>query len=218
MFNIKNIVLGIAIIILTIFVSVYGISTFVSKPDYNDFCSDVRYPQQISEEDNTKICPAVCVPMYEIKEVRCVTEPCNPVCEFNECGSGCGPDGINSFNTLDQCELTLTGKNCYDEYDDAMKKYSKTVFIIAIPLGVLIIFLGAFFFSLDAVGAGLMGGGVGTLIYGAGGYWRYASDWLRFLLSLVGLVALIWIAYWFNKRAERKSKKEDKGKRRKRRR
>ena len=62
----------------------------------------------------------------------------------------------------------------------------------------MIITLGAFFFSLEAVGAGLMGGGIGTLIYGVGGYWRFAGDFLRFSLSLVGLVALISLAYWFN--------------------
>lgn len=214
MINIKNLVIGIAIIIMTIFVSVYGISTFVSKPEYDDFCSS-GYVKPVIEGEK-RVCPAVCVPMYEIKQVECITTPCDPVCEFNECGSGCGPDGVNTFEKLDQCELALSGKNCYDEYDNSMEKYSKTVFIIAIPLGVLIIFIGAFFFSLDAVGAGLMGGGVGTLIYGAGGYWRYASDWLRFLLSLAGLIAIIWLAYWFNKRAHMKDKKDDRGRKRKR--
>ena len=56
-------------------------------------------------------------------------------------------------------------------------------------------------FSLESVGAGLMGGGIGTLIYGAGGYWEYAEDWIRFLSSVIGLVVLIWFAYWWNKKS-----------------
>jgi len=192
MINFKNIIFGIAITILTMFVTIYGINTFYSEPEYSDFCSDVRVPRIIDGEE--RICPAVCVAMYELKNNECI---------FNQCGSGCGPDGLNSFETLEQCEIILDGKNCYDLYDDAREEYSKKVFFIALPLGILIIFLGAYLFSLEAVGAGLMGGGIGTLIYGAGGYWRYADNWLKFVLSLVGLIALIVFAYWFNK--EKKS-------------
>lgn len=193
MISIKNIVFGIAIIILTMFVTIYGINTFYERPEYNDFCSEGRLVPKIVGEDRG-ICPAICVEMYEIE---------NNECTFNECGSGCGPDGLNSFYTLEQCQIILSGENCYELYNDANEKYSRNVFLIALPLGILIIFLGAYFFSLEAVGAGLMGGGVGTLIFGAGGYWRYADEWLKFILSLVGLIALITFAYRFNQ--EKKS-------------
>ena len=39
---------------------------------------------------------------------------------------------------------------------------------------------------------------------GTDGFWRFADDWLKFLLSLVGLVVLIWLAYYFNKKFEKK--------------
>ncbi len=186
--NVKNIVLGIAIIILTIFVSVYGINTFYQKPEYNNFCGDKSFPlnERLGEK---QICPAVCIETYEIKNNECV---------LDKCGSGCGPDSINTFEKLKQCEIALTGKNCYSTYDDEMKKYSKNVFLIAVPLGILIIALGVFFFSLESVGVGLMGGGIGTLIFGIGRYWGYADNWLKFSISLVGLIAIIGISYWFN--------------------
>lgn len=195
--GLKNVVLGIAIIILTLFVGVYGINTFYEKPEYNDFCGERGVPlkERLVEPE---ICPAVCVEMYEIKEVQCVAAPCNPVCEYNECGSGCGPDGINTFGKLSQCEITLTGKNCYNIYDEEMKKYSKNVFLIAIPLGILIIAIGVFFFSLESVGVGLMGGGIGTLLYGTWGFFWQASDVIRFIISLIGLIAIIGMAYWLN--------------------
>tara|TARA_Y100000296_G_scaffold87409_1_gene133207 strand:+ start:2800 stop:2970 length:171 start_codon:yes stop_codon:yes gene_type:complete len=43
-----------------------------------------------------------------------------------------------------------------------------------------------------------MGGGVGIILYGVGAFWRFADDWLKFILSLVGLIAVIVMAYWFN--------------------
>ncbi|MFH1311048.1 MAG: hypothetical protein ABIH65_01440 [Nanoarchaeota archaeon] len=39
--NLKNVLLAIAIIILTIFVTFYGINTLFPKPDYEDFCGNV---------------------------------------------------------------------------------------------------------------------------------------------------------------------------------
>ncbi len=203
MLNIKNLIFGVAIFILTLFVTIYGINTFYPSPEYSDFCTEGRpIPKLIDGEE--RVCPAaVCVEMYEIKEVQCITEPCNPVCEFNECGSGCGPDGLITFETMDQCQIIADGKNCYDSYDNAREAYSKKVFIMAIPIGILVIATGAYFFSLEAVGAGLMAGGAGTFVFGAGGYWRFADNWLKFVLSLVGLVALIAFTYWFN--TERKN-------------
>lgn len=194
MINVKNLVFGVAIFILTMFVAIYGISTFYSNPEYDDYCSQGRPYPVIDKNNDTQFCPSVCVGMYEIEGSECV---------FNECGSGCGPDGINSFDTLQQCEIVLSGQNCYELYDNAQEAYSRNVFMIAVPIGILIIAIGAYLFSLEAVGVGLMAGGAGTLVYGAGGYWRYADEWLKFVVSLIGLVALIWFAYWFNK--EKKS-------------
>lgn len=211
-------ILGIAIIILTIFVTFYGVNTLFPKPNYDDICGmDLR----------GKVCPAVCVSMYEIIDGSCV---------FTECGSGCGPDGINTFSDVNSCQEGLklsdqkrcelqngswvrqdiqcikapcpqgycdTYSQCSQEYNDMMKERGKKVFFVALPLGIVIIALGAFVFGLEVVGAGLMGGGVGTLIYGSGAYWPYTQNWIRFLLSLVGLAILIWGTYWFNKRMKK---------------
>ncbi|MEK6884310.1 MAG: hypothetical protein AABY22_32060, partial [Nanoarchaeota archaeon] len=71
------------------------------------FAEDVlaEINEQIEEEidlnqrkDDNKVCPAVCVAMYELKEDRCA---------YNECGSGCGPDGKTTFNSLKECKVNL---------------------------------------------------------------------------------------------------------------
>ncbi len=109
-------------------------------------------------------------------------------------------------------EKTVTGYcdtefYCRQDYDAAMKEHYKHVFYLALPIGVIVLVVGAVFFGLESVGAGLMGGGIVTLIYGAGGYWQYAQNWLKFLISLAGLIAVIYFAYWFNKRSEKKRKR-----------
>ena len=86
---------------------------------------------------------------------------------------------------------------CGQEYDDAQKQNAKNVFLIAVPLGILIVLLGGLLFSLDVVGVGLMAGGVGTILRGISGFWRYSSDWLKFIISLAGLAIVIYFSYRF---------------------
>jgi hypothetical protein len=188
--KIKDFIMSIAIIIMTLFVIIYGFNAFYPQPEYSDFCGDRVFAQPIDEE---MICPAVCVEMYEIKDDKCV---------LNTCGSGCGPDGVNTFEIFNHCEIVLSGEDCVDLYEEASVKYSRTLFLMIIPLGILIIASGVFLFNLESVGAGLMGGGVGTLIFGAGKYWRYADSWLKFLICFIGLVILILVAYQFDKKSE----------------
>jgi hypothetical protein len=196
MVNVKNIIIGLAIFILTMFVVIYGVYSFYPQPQYEDYCSDLRFPFPMDKGENDSVCPAVCVELYEINE--------QGICEFNECGSGCGADGISRFQTYEQCQIVADGKTCYDEYDKASEQWSKVVFFIALPLGIILLAVGVFAFGLETVGAGLALGGVGIIIWGVGGYWRYSENLLKFLLSLVGLVIVIWLAYYFNKKSERK--------------
>jgi len=188
--NLKNVILGIAIMILTIFVAFYGINTVFPKSAYEDFCPNYAKPYPI-DTGTREVCPAVCVPVYKIDRDQCV---------YDECGSGCGPDSSSTFETLNECEQGIYDFKCYERYDSASKDRARKVFFLALPLGILIIAIGAFAFGLEYVGAGLMAGGVGTLIYGSGAYWPYTENWIRFSLSLLGLVILVWLTYFFNKR------------------
>src|SRR3989344_2564316 len=129
MINIKNIIFGITIFILTIAVAVYGISTLYGEsPKYDDYSP------------------------------------------------------------------------CQKEFEAAEKVYYKKVFLTALPLGIIIIIAGALIFGLEFVGAGIMAGGVGIIIYGVINYWRFTDDWLKFILSLIGLIIVIWFAYYANKK------------------
>lgn len=129
--KIKDVVLGIAIIILTIFVAYYGINTIFPKPNYEDFCKNT-YVQKVVE--TTQECESM-NGTWIVQNIECIKAPC--------------PQGY--------CDLY---SKCSKEFNDVDRERSKKVFFIALPLGILIICVGAFFFGLEAVGAGLMGGGL----------------------------------------------------------
>ena len=174
--EIKNIIISIAIIILTIFVTFYGINTFYPKPNYDDFCGELT----VQIIGNQTQCEAAG-------------------------GKWNGYEAISPEKDVKGfCERDYI---CRKELEEARKIRSRNVFLIALPLGITIIAFGAFLFGLEIVGAGLMGGGVGTLIYGAGAYWPYSENWIRFAISLAGLVILIFLAYWFNDKFEKKKKR-----------
>ena len=176
----KNIVLGIAIFILTIFVGIYGISTLYGvEPQYDKYCPNINNEAECVEfggtwNANTQV---VVDSRGEAKPVPVQGGYCDVYAK------------------------------CQPVYEEAQRVYYKKVFLTALPLGVVVIALGALIFGLEAVGSGLMAGGVGLLIYGAGQYWRFADDWLKFVLSLIGLILVIALAYYFNRKWMKKGRK-----------
>ncbi len=172
--EIKNIILGIAIMILTIFVAVYGMSIFYPAPEYNDYCPEVQMAKMI------------------VNEAECINAggKWNPYEEIRSISDETG-----------YCDISYY---CRQDYEVTNKIRTKKIFYISIPLGIIFLVIGGFLFYLDVVGAGLMGGGVGTIIYGAGNYWQYGDDLFRFIISLLGLTAVIGLTYWFNKKHKKK--------------
>jgi hypothetical protein len=166
--NLKSIVLGVTIFVLTLFVTIYGVNMIYSEPQYEDYC-DFAGKAIISDE-------GACINaggIWQAYQPRAQGEPAG------------------------YCDQNF---KCNNEYEYAQKIYSKKVFFIAVPLGILIVLLGAYFFSLDAVGVGIMAGGVGTMLRGVSGFWRYSEDWLKFLISLAGLIVVIYFAYKFSEK------------------
>jgi hypothetical protein len=172
--NLRGIVIGVAIFILTLFVAIYGISVFFPQPEYNDFCPEARAAVVV---EDAKICENMSGKWFP-QEIKCITTPC--------------PQGY--------CDIDYY---CRQDYDDAVEENSKKRFFVSIPVGIAIIALGGVAFALESVGVGLMAGGAGTFVWGSGSYWSYASDVWRFFISLFGLIVLIIFAYWFEKRLKK---------------
>ena len=79
-------------------------------------------------------------------------------------------------------------------FDVARQDFSRTLFFVAAPLGILAILVGGFI-TVPAVGTGLILGGVANLVMGYGQYWDHLEHWMRFVSLLVAFVVLIAVAW-----------------------
>lgn len=174
--NLKNLIFGIAIFILTLFVTIYGTSVFLPQPEYTDFCPEVRAAVVV---DNAQMCESMDGKWTDYNFVETPK-----------------PDTATGY-----CDLNYY---CRQDYEKSLEENSKKRFLVSIPLGIIVLGLGALGFAIESVGIGLMAGGAGTFVWGSGSYWGYASDLWRFVISLVGLVILIGFVYWFEKRNKKK--------------
>jgi uncharacterized membrane protein YphA (DoxX/SURF4 family) len=77
-------------------------------------------------------------------------------------------------------------------YAEAAKEFARILVIVSTPLGVAAILFGAYL-SFQAVGTGLIFGGIFAISWGYWSYWSYLDDWMRFVSLLVGFAALIFV-------------------------
>lgn len=182
----KNILIGVAIIILTFLVVFAGIQTFYPRPEYQDFCGSYdRYPTPAMVDKNGS--EIVCSQdVRECPNGTFVSRDPQMGCEFKACNP--------NF------------KSCWEEYEQSRVNYARNLFIITLIVSIILLGIGAAVFKLEPVGSGIMGGGLITLIYGAGYYWPQADNLFRFVIALIGLIIVIAFAYWINNRTIKKKK------------
>lgn len=76
----------------------------------------------------------------------------------------------------------------------AEKRFQKHLFYATTPLGILAIIAGTII-SVQAIGSGLMFGGILCLIDGYINYWSELPDPMRFLSLLAGFCVLVFIGF-----------------------
>jgi hypothetical protein len=64
-------------------------------------CEPLPSPEPNNSDNGGRICPAVCVPMWELKGGQCL---------FTDCGSGCGPDSKTTYGSEAECQDAASGK------------------------------------------------------------------------------------------------------------
>ncbi len=74
------------------------------------------------------------------------------------------------------------------------KRFARHLFFVAVPVGLTAIILGSAA-AIQAIGTGLMFGGIFTLVDGYAWYWSQLQDWMRFLSLLAAFIVLIFIGY-----------------------
>jgi len=80
------------------------------------------------------------------------------------------------------------------EYRSKRSKFERHLFFVAVPVGLAAVVIGSFL-SVQAIGAGLIFGGIFTLIDGYCWYWSELQDWMRFVSLLVAFVVLVVMGY-----------------------
>lgn len=176
--KLKRTILGISIAIILVLFIGYGINTFYKSPEYEDFCEE-KFPEpvRIEKEDISK-CDAVQT-ANEAFEDSCYRQ-----------------GGIVRYETdEDGCQVANECDMCNKEYREVMGIYNRNVFIIAVVAGLICVILGGIILKLESVSAGIMGGGVLSIIYGTLRYWGDMGDVLRFIILGIVLAILIWIGY-----------------------
>jgi uncharacterized membrane protein YphA (DoxX/SURF4 family) len=79
-----------------------------------------------------------------------------------------------------------------EAYNEAAKHFARILVVVSTPLGIAAILIGAYL-SFQAVGTGLIIGGILAVIWGYWSYWRYLDDWLRFVSLLAGFAILLFV-------------------------
>ena len=70
--------------------------------------------------------------------------------------------------------------------------YAKVLFTVMAPAGLAAVLAG-YFIGINAIGVGLLTGGILCLVYGYGGYWEALSQRVRFVSLLAGQLMLLFI-------------------------
>ncbi|MEK6850528.1 MAG: hypothetical protein AABX85_03060 [Nanoarchaeota archaeon] len=193
--NVKNLVLGIGIFVVFLLMLHFGIETFYASPKYEEFCKpgDIRgyYPEK-----------GLAYPAYPInctysrqlmdQEQACYSQNGQPVYEYDQ--SGCSI-------SVKECNL------CNKYFMDEQAKHDRVVFVIALIIGIVVLFVGYGVLSVEPVGSSLMASGVGAIFYGSMRNWVNLTNVWRFLLLLLALILLIWIALRLNKNIKGNGKK-----------
>ncbi len=190
MASFKNIILGIAIAIVFALAVGYGISVFYEEPKYEDYCKTfgrfaTPYPAEKTLPGGVTVCNESLRFQVEQRAQQCYKDDYLPVYTYDN-ATGCPTDV--------RCDP------CQKDFNDARKRYSRNIFIITAVVGIIGIAAGAILFGVEAVGAGLMGGGLLTILYGNIRYWEFFDNVMKFVILLAGLIILIGIGYWINRR------------------
>jgi len=86
-------------------------------------------------------------------------------------------------------------RNAIDKkYKLKRKIFERKLFFTATPTGIAAIVIGSFL-GVQAVGAGLIFGGIFTLIDGYCWYWSELDDWMRFVSLLITFIVMVSIGY-----------------------
>ncbi|MAG37943.1 hypothetical protein CMI45_00960 [Candidatus Pacearchaeota archaeon] len=182
--NLKNLALGIGIIVVFALALGYGIEAFYDTPEWDEFCEEVIVPQTLDSQGDF-------APVTQEQ------------CEATEGAKWNTYEDSRTPKRVLEGQVVETGhcdyhSECQEKYDDARDKHSWTVFLISIIVGIIAIIIGYTILSIEPVGSALIGSGIWAFFYGGVINWRNFGEMWRFVLLFIILIVLIWFAVKMN--------------------
>ncbi|MEA2036072.1 MAG: hypothetical protein U9O94_01080 [Nanoarchaeota archaeon] len=179
--KLKKTILGIAIAILLAFFWGHATITVYEEPELEDFCKDIKRDITVESCDDYE---------YEPIESREYIRPM-PVGKEGYCHCY----EMDKEGTLGCSALNPKYDECSEQYREVEEKHERHSFMILVVLGLISILVGGVFLKREAVGSGIMGGGVLTIIYASMRYWDSIQDYGRLLILGIAIVVLVWVGY-----------------------
>lgn len=176
-----NVVFGIGIAIILFIVVTLGVQVFYKAPVYENFCNNTYYDKPFAIYDST-ICPD-----------NMTVGACNVLVKEKQ-------------TTLDKQNEYFNA--CSQEYQDADKIYGKNVFIINCVVGIILVIVSMFLFSMVNIAAGTAFAGLALIIWGFMRGWQGTGDVLKFVIALIVTIMFVIFAVMVNKRYSKPSKKK----------
>ena len=163
-----------------------GIEAFYPSPQYQNFCTNQNYYYPYMNS----------APIKDITGgLNCSVSPTPQ--QQNECSTR-GGNLIAATYDSSGCAATFTCDMCNVNFNDAQKAHDRAVFFIALIVGIITLIVGYAILSVEPVGSALMASGVWAIFYGTVRNWTNLTSVWRFVLLLLALILLVWIALRLN--------------------
>ena len=113
------------------------------------------------------------------------------------------PPKWQDYSPIGRPQTSEESQRGMQQFNIHAQRFARHLFFVATPLGLAAIIIGAVT-AVEAIGTGLMFGGIFTVIEGYFWYWSDLPPWMRFLSLLVAFGILILIGYRQFARRDRK--------------
>lgn len=100
----------------------------------------------------------------------------------------------NNSKPEEKAKLQQERKQHEQEWRINEKRFQRALFSVAVPVGIAAIVIGSLA-AIQAVGTGLMFGGIFSLLDGYCNYWSELPDAMRFFSMLFAFIVLLYIGY-----------------------
>ena len=190
----KQVLLAIAIALVFVFFVGFGIAAFYKAPKYEDFCPQRNFIEPLNKDKCESNNGKWTSNQFEKPIPERAIGPNEYICnKMGETGKNItfNCETIQQKQESGYCDLDFY---CREEFQKTNEKYNRNVFIISAGIGIIILIVG-FALGMASVSAGLMGGGVLTILYGIIRYWGDLPDYGRFIILGIVLAILIWLGY-----------------------